>query len=47
MLKARVCEYESERELYVTIQILLEREVCVTKYNLIVEIIYRKRWEVV
>lgn len=47
MLKTRVCEYESERELYVTIQILLEREVCVTKCNLIVEIIYRKRWEVV
>lgn len=47
MLKTHICEYESEIELYVTIQVLLGREVCVTKRNLIVEIIYRKRWEVV
>lgn len=47
MLKTHICEYESGVELYVTIRILLEREVCVTKCNLIVEIIYRKRWEVV
>lgn len=47
MLKTHICEHESEIDLYVTIQVLLGREVCVTKRNLIVEIIYRKRWEVV
>lgn len=43
MQKTHIGEYKPEVELYVTIQILLEREVCVTKCNLIVEIIYRKR----
>lgn len=47
VLKTHICENESEAELYVTLQILLERGACVTKCNFNVEIIYRKRWEVV
>lgn len=46
-LKTCICENESEIQLCVTIHILLERGVCVTKCNLIIEIIYRKRWELV